>query len=559
MFVSLSVKNFAIIEDASISFKEGLTVLTGETGAGKSLIIDSIDLLLGERASSELIRNGEEKAIIKGIFTFDNKRVNALLDKLDIDYSDNTIEIERVITTSKNIIKINNKVVTLNELKAIAKYLADIHAQFDMIKLLNKENYLDIIDGFKYELTEEYKTKYLSSLDELKKEEKRYLDLVDKINEIKARRDIYEYEYKELKALELKEGEEEEIINEISLLKNYDKIYELLLDTKENISKESLIDLYNIKNNVKKLSEYQSDYEDIYQKLNDHYYELEELYEELEKKFKYLDYDPKRLEELELRKQDLTLVQKKYHKDIKELIIYLNELESLLKNDDDLNIELKEGKEKLKELYHSTYTLALDLSKVRQEAAKRIEKELISNLKDLGLESRFAITFNIPEEKEDLSLSIFLDNGIDEVDFNIETNIGEGLKPLNKIASGGEISRIMLAFKALYIKSQKLSTIIFDEVDTGISGEIARKVAYKIKEISLSTQVIIITHLPQVASLSNNHIKISKSTKNGRTYTSIKELSLEEKIYEVALMISDGKVTSSQLEYAKEMILNGNK
>ena len=559
MFVSLSVKNFAIIEDASISFKEGLTVLTGETGAGKSLIIDSIDLLLGERASSELIRNGEEKAIIKGIFTFDNKRVNALLDKLDIDYSDNTIEIERVITTSKNIIKINNKVVTLNELKAIAKYLADIHAQFDMIKLLNKENYLDIIDGFKYELTEEYKTKYLSSLDELKKEEKRYLDLVDKINEIKARRDIYEYEYKELKALELKEGEEEEIINEISLLKNYDKIYELLLDTKENISKESLIDLYNIKNNVKKLSEYQSDYEDIYQKLNDHYYELEELYEELEKKFKYLDYDPKRLEELELRKQDLTLVQKKYHKDIKELIIYLNELESLLKNDDDLNIELKEGKEKLKELYHSTYTLALDLSKVRQEAAKKIEKELISNLKDLGLESRFAIVFNIPEEKEDLSLSIFLDNGIDEVDFNIETNIGEGLKPLNKIASGGEISRIMLAFKALYIKSQKLSTIIFDEVDTGISGEIARKVAYKIKEISLSTQVIIITHLPQVASLSNNHIKISKSTKNGRTYTSIKELSLEEKIYEVALMISDGKVTSSQLEYAKEMILNGNK
>lgn len=559
MFVSLSVKNFAIIEDASISFKEGLTVLTGETGAGKSLIIDSINLLLGERASSELIRNGEEKAIIKGVFTFDNKRVNALLDKLDIDYSDNTIEIERVITTSKNIIRINSKVVTLNELKAIAKYLADIHAQFDMIKLLNKENYLDIIDGFKYELIEEYKAKYLSSLDELKKEEKRYLELVDKINEIKARRDIYEYEYKELKALELKEGEEEEIANEISLLKNYDKIYELLLDTKENISKESLIDLYNIKNNVKKLSEYQSDYEEIYQKLNDHYYELEELYEELEKRFKYLDYDPKRLEELELRKQDLTLVQKKYHKDINELIIYLNELESLLKNDDDLNIELKEGKEKLKELYHSTYTLALDLSKVRQEAAKRIEKELISNLRDLGLESRFAISFNIIEERKDLSLSIFLDNGIDEVDFNIETNIGEGLKPLNKIASGGEISRIMLAFKALYIKSQKLSTIIFDEVDTGISGEIARKVAFKIKEISLSTQVIIITHLPQVASLSNNHIKISKSTKNGRTYTSIKELSLEEKIYEVALMISDGKVTSSQLEYAKEMILNGNK
>ena len=560
MFLELSVKNFAIIEDASISFKEGLTVLTGETGAGKSLIIDSIDLLLGERASSELIRNGEEKAVIKGVFSFNNKRLSALLDKLEIEYADNKLEIVRTITTSKNVVKVNSKVVSLNELKAIAKYLADIHAQFDMIKLLNKENYLEIIDGFKYELIDEYKFKYLSNLNSLKNEEVKYKELEKKINEIKDKRDIYEFELKELKSLELKDNEEEEISSSISLLKNYDKIYELLLNTKENISKDSLIDLYTIKNNVKKLSEYQNEYDEIYQKLNDYYFELEALYEELEKKFKYLDYDPKRLEELENRKQELAFIQKKYQKNIEELLEYQKELEALLKNDEDLDIELNEEKSKLKELYHTTYISALDLSKVREEVAKKIEKELVNNLKDLGLESRFNITFNIPQEDEDnLSLSIFNENGIDDVDFYIETNIGEGLKPLNKIASGGEISRIMLAFKALYIKSQKLSTVIFDEVDTGISGEIARKVAFKIKEISLNTQVIIITHLPQVASLSNNHIKISKTTRNGRTYTSIKELNLEEKIYEVALMISDGKVTSSQLEYAKEMILNGNK
>ena len=560
MFLELSVKNFAIIEDASISFKEGLTVLTGETGAGKSLIIDSIDLLLGERASSELIRNGEEKATIRGVFSFNNKRLSALLDKLEIEYTDNKLEIIRTITTSKNVVKVNNKVVSLNELKAIAKYLADIHAQFDMIKLLNKENYLEIIDGFKYELIDDYKFKYLSNLNSLKNEEEKYKELVKKISEIKEKRDIYEFELKELKSLELKMNEEEEIASSISLLKNYDKIYELLLNTKENISKDSLIDLYTIKNNVKKLSEYQNEYDEIYQKLNDYYFELEALYEELEKKFKYLDYDPKRLEELENRKQELAFIQKKYQKNIEELLEYQKELETLLKNDEDLDIELHEAKSKLKELYHTTYISALDLSKVREEVAKKIEKELVNNLKDLGLESRFNITFNIPQEDTDnLSLSIFNENGIDDVDFYIETNIGEGLKPLNKIASGGEISRIMLAFKALYIKSQKLSTVIFDEVDTGISGEIARKVAFKIKEISLNTQVIIITHLPQVASLSNNHIKISKTTRNGRTYTSIKELNLEEKIYEVALMISDGKVTPAQLEYAKEMILNGNK
>ena len=248
MLINLSVKNFAIIEDVNISFKSGLTVLTGETGAGKSLIIDSISLLLGERANSEMIRNGEEKATITGLFDFNNKRLSAYLDSLDIEHIDNKIEVNRTISNTKNVIRVNGKVVSLNELKIIAKYLADIHEQFDMVKLLNKENYLDIVDGFKYDLINEYKDIYLSSLEKLKEKEKEFQSLVNQINDIKAKRDSYEYALKELTSFDLKEGEEEEIDEEIELLNNFDKIYELLQESKEIFRKKKKT---NIK--VKKL------------------------------------------------------------------------------------------------------------------------------------------------------------------------------------------------------------------------------------------------------------------------------------------------------------------
>ena len=219
-------------------------------------------------------------------------------------------------------------------------------------------------------------------------------------------------------------------------------------------------------------------------------------------------------------------------------------------------VYIKEEKNKLSLQYDKTYQAANELSELRRGIAKSISSELVSNMADLALKVRLDIQVTSSKKDDDLSLSIFTPNGIDEVEFYIETNIGEGMKPLAKVVSGGEMSRIMLAIKALFIKSQKISTVVFDEVDTGISGEIASKVARKIKEISLSTQVISITHLPQVASLSNHHLKISKAVKDGRTFTSIKKLTLDEKIYEVASMISGGKVTDNQLEYAKEMILN---
>ena len=556
MLTNLSVKNFAIIEDVDIYFKEGLTVLTGETGAGKSLIIDSIDLLLGERANLEMIRNGEDKAVIKGVFTFKNIRLSALLDSLDIPYDNNLIVITRTISNSKSVIRVNDKVVTLSDLKLISKYLADIHQQFDMVKLLNKDNYLEIVDDFRYELVNEYKEKYLSNLALLKQKEAEYVALMNKINGIKEKREMYEYELNELQTFGLDANEEEEIKSRIEFLKNFDRIYELLQESKALIDKDSLSDIYQIKENLEKLSNYQSEYSDSYNRLNDYYYEIEEIYDSLKKKLNHLDYSPEELTDLETRKNDINLLKKKYNKSIEELIVYKNDLENLLKSDEDLDSSLLEKRQELSDAYDVCYESAHELSELRKSICSTIEKELMNNLNDLALSSIFKIVIETARKRDDLSLDIFKETGIDDIDFLIETNIGEGLKPLAKIVSGGEMSRIMLAIKALFIKSHKISTVIFDEIDTGISGEIARKVALKIYEISMSTQVISITHLPQVASLSNNHIKISKSVSNGRTHTSIKELTLEEKIYEGASMISGGKVTQNQLDYAREMILN---
>ncbi len=555
MLKKLIVKNFAILEDIEINFYDGLTILTGETGAGKSLIIDSISLLLGERASVERIRNGEEKATISGLFSYSNIYLKAFLDKLNVP-NDGEIEVTRIVSPNRSSIKINNVNITLNDLKVVAHYLADIHLQFDMTKLLNKDNYIEIVDGFRKDTIDEYKDKYLNSLKELKEENGHYLSLVKRIEEIKYNQEQYEYDLNELKSLNLQPNEEEQIKDRITLLKNFDKIYSLIKENEEITDKDSLNDIYQIRDNVHQLSDYQSEYKELYERLNNAYYEIEDIYDSLNRKNRHLDYDPKELEDLENRLSAISILKKRLGKSYDELIDYQIELENILAHQEDYDVLLKEEKEKLTEVFNVTYTLAKDLSEVRRTTGKSIEKDCEKHLLDLGLKSVFEVRVEPTPLPKDVDLSIFKENGIDDVDFYIETNIGEGLKPLAKIVSGGEVSRIMLAFKALMIKSNKVETVIFDEIDTGISGEIASRVARKIFEISLNTQVISITHLPQVAALSKNHVKISKEIKNNRTFTYVKYLSLDEKIYEIASLISGGKVSEKQLEYAKEMVLN---
>ncbi len=514
MLTHLSIKNLAIIENIDVSFKEGFNVLTGATGAGKSLVIDSLSLLLGARASTELIRTGEEKASILGEFVINSPRVNAVLSNLNIPTQSDSLIIERVISKSKSVSKVNGVTISLNDLNRIAKLLADIHSQFDFEKILNPENYLEIIDGFSYDLTAPYKKDYESLLSAYKEKKKEYESTLEKKSKFEENRDFYEYQYQELKAAGLVEGEEE---------------------------------------HLEKLSAIQKQYEDAHQRIDERYYELVDLFDELKKKYDELDYDPSRLDELEQRESDLTSLKRKYKRDIKELIAYRDELATLVGKDSNLEVELEEKKKAMESSLHAVWEKGKELSFVRQKIAKSIEKELERNMKDLLLEARFAVSF-LSLEKEDPSL--LKENGLDEVDFLIETNIGEGLKSLSKVISGGEASRIMLAFKAIFIKANKVSTVIFDEIDTGISGEAAQAVAEKIHEISLSSQVIAITHMPQVASLSDHHILISKAVKDGRTFTSIKELGLEEKVHEIAYLISGGKITEKQLDYAREMVLS---
>ena len=555
MLIKLKVQNFAIIEDIEIDFKDGLTVLTGETGAGKSLIIDCIGLLLGERAASEMIRQGEEKAIVQGVFDNNTPLLRAALEKAGVPEKDGLIEIKRTISSSKNVVKINDTTITLNELKYIMSLIADIHQQFDMVKLFNNENYLAMVDGFNSRLVNQYLDKYLTSYATLKEQASSYNTLVKRIDEFNRNQEEYEYAYSEIKALGLKENEEEEINSEISLLENYDKIYSLLMESKELMDGDALNNIYTIKENVSKLSEYQNEYQDYIERLNNAYFELEDMFEEIKKKADYLNYDPEHLDALIERSHAINALKKKYNKTFDELRAYEDELNALLKYKEDYSILLKEEKDKLQAAYDEAYTRAMDLHKVREDIGLSITKDLEKTLSDLALTCRFNVAVIGKEKDDSLDISIFNETGIDTIEFFIETNIGEGLKPLAKVVSGGELSRIMLAIKLLYVKAQKIGTIIFDEIDTGISGDVASKVANKIKELSYGHQVITITHLPQVASLSDHHIRIAKKVVNNRTYTTIKELSLDEKIYEIASLISSGKVTDKQLEYAKEMVM----
>ena len=554
MLTKLKVSNFAIIEDIELEFNSGLTVLTGETGAGKSLIIDCINLLLGERAASEMIRQGEDKATVVGVFDNDTSLIRGLLDKLNIPF-DGRIEIKRTISNQRNIIKVNDETISLGDLKTLSSLLADIHLQFDMVKLFVNDNYLAMVDGFSERLINEYLEKYRSSLEALRKQDSSYKELVKRIEEFNQHQEEFEYAYKEISALHLGDTNEQELESRISVLENYDKIYALTMENKSLTDGSSLEDLYCVKENIVSLEQYDYEYKELLARFNDAYYEIEDLYDSLKKKADHLEYDPSELEALIEKSHAINQLKKKYGKTYEQLMAYEDELKELLKNKEDHSLLIKEEKEKLEVAYHEAYERALDVHKIRENVAIKIAKEIEKSLNDLGLSCLFKVEVTANKEDKDLSLAIFNEEGIDSVEFYIETNIGEGLKPLAKVVSGGELSRIMLAIKMLYVKTQKIGTIIFDEIDTGISGEIASKVAKKIKELSYAHQVITITHLPQVACLSDHHIQISKSVKDGRTYAKAKELSLEEKIKEIASLISSGKITEKQLEYAREMVL----
>lgn len=549
MLISLSVNNFAIIDNINIDFDNGMTVLTGETGAGKSLIIDAIGLLFGKRASTEMIRYGEDKATIVGLFSNYSESISNLLDEYDIDYDkeDNLLIKREIYASGKSKCSINNQIVTLAQLQEIGDFVGDIHSQNDSIGLFNPKNYLSFLNNKK---TDDLFGEYNDSLKDYKDKLKKYNDLFKKKDEDTQKSDFLKYQLKELNDAELDVNEELSLKNELNELNHYEKLYENIDSLKKDYhDKDTMDNLYNSLKCLKELKNINEKYEDLYKIFEESYYNIESVYED--NKLEIKEFDSQRLDEINDRLGLYSELKRKYKKDVSEIIAYRDEIEKVLYNLENYDEIIKDLKKDCDEAFDKTLKIAINISDERKKVAKSLTEEIISSLSDLMLKN---VKFEIVFERSDK----FLKDGIDTVDFLVSFNKGEPVKPLSKVASGGELSRFMLAIKTVLGSKLPQQTKIFDEIDSGVSGSVAYSIAKKIKEISKTSQVLCITHLPQVASIGDKHLFITKSVNDGRTVTLIKELKKDERIEEVAKMISNGEATIASLNLAKEMIDNIN-
>ena len=552
MLVSLSVKNFAIIDNVQIEFQPNMTVMTGETGAGKSLIIDALSLLFGARASSDLIRYGENKASIVGVFSNYSNEIVDVLNELGIDFDldDNLIIKRELYANGKSICKINSEVVTLNDLKLICDYIGDIHSQHDSLGLINPKNYLSFIRNNKID---ELISLYQKALKEYKDIKNLYNSKLKKNEEIKERMDFLKYQYKELKSLNINIEEEVSLKNELSLLSNYEKINEALRSFKNIYDKDNALDLiYESLNYLSKLKDYDNKYESLYKELEEAYYNIEAVVDNslFKNRNESIDVDS-RIDEINSRLGIYSDLKRKYKKTTEEILAYLSQIEKDLEDFDNFDVDIEDLKKQCDKKYDEVLNIAFDIRNERMLIASSLEKDLVNNLLDLELKNT---SFNIVFNEIDKNNINFNKDGIDSIDFMVSFNKGELLKPLSKVASGGELSRFMLALKVVLGDKLPMQTKVFDEVDSGVSGNVAYAIAKKIKEISLKSQVICVTHLAQVASIGDNHLRISKNIVDDRTYTVIDELNIDQRVEEIASMLSNGNISQTSINMAKELI-----
>lgn len=555
MLASLTVQNFAIIDNISIDFHKGLTVLTGETGAGKSLIIDAIGLLFGNRASASMIRLGASKAIVEGVFIDCGKKVMSIIEEYGLDsLDDGMIVIKREINDNgKSIVRINGSVVTLNQLSEIAYYLADIHTQLDTKKLFDVNNYVHFIDNKEsLEILAQYQDAFINYKQALQS----YQEKEKQLKEDAENLEYLKYQLSELDNANLVEGELESIEQEINELNNYENIFKYLTEIKKLFSTNNIVEaLYNIKHNLSKLKEYSDIYVKDYENSENLYYELQDLEEELIAKNNSLEFDEKKLERLNARYAFIKELMRKHRMSFEELFNYHQELKERIDNFEKNDIILQDYFKIVKHNYQILKDYTTKLTNKRKENAVVVKKDILATLKTLYLEKvNLDIRFNDYMFDGELTDHIFKNDGADIVSFYISFNVGEPLKELSKVASGGEMSRVMLAFKVHLLNNLELSTIIFDEIDTGVSGVVAKSMADKLKIISKKTQVLSITHLPIVAAAADNHLYISKSVKNERTFTNISELIYDERVEELAKMISSQQNDITSQRLAEDMI-----
>ena len=548
MLQELNIKNIALIRELTIAFEEGLNVLSGETGAGKSIVVDSVNLILGERGFRELIRNGEEKAYAEAFITIeDPEGIAPLLEECGIEPCDEMIVARELTAAGKNTCRVNGRMVPLGTLKRVMAKLINLHGQNQHQDIFEKKMQLDMLDRYAFaeddiplqktaEVYREYRRieRELAKLNTDEKERERMLDMLS-------------YQLNEIAAAALQPGEEEELNSERKLIRNAEKIayalngaHQLLADSEGALERISAAG--RLLGDVSSLNE---KYEKLESIINDAYYNLQEASYDLSSLAEDVLFDENRLNEIEERLSLISELKRKYGNSIEEILTFAEETQKqydTVENTEQEKARLEQELSRCEKLLHKA---AGELSQLRKASAERMEQELVGHLRDLGMkDAKFSVAF---AEKAPAS------DGIDDVEFFITLNRGEPEKPLAKVASGGEASRIMLAVKNIFARKESVGTLIFDEIDTGISGNMARIVAEKLANISRERQVICVSHLPQITSMADANFSIVKSGDDDRTVTTVHRLTQEEKLSEIA-RLSGGIYTEAAMAHAREML-----
>lgn len=561
MLLSLNINNYAIIDNLSIEFDEGLNIITGETGAGKSIIIGALSLVLGEHAKTENIRTGKDKAVIQALFTVEenNHELKEVLDDLSIDYSDQTLILTREISLKgRNICKINSTLVNVSTLKEVGTHLIDIHGQHEHQKLLNQNTHLSFLDSYGQNKIKDDLRNVSLSYDEYKKALKELTELEKKSKENSDNLDNFKRQFEEIDEVELEIGEDEELekrekilLNSQNIYSDIDSAYSLLYKSDSNV----LSNLTLANDSFSKVLDYDESVKENVEMLNEANTLIEEVVFFLRDYRDNISFNPEELNDIESKLNKINYLKKKYGVTIEEILEYKKELQNnieLIDNyEDTLNSLKKDVDKKKKEYLKHAKTLRDKRKKIADEFCKKITE----NLQLLSMKGTvFACEFKDLEKNEN-----YTKKGIDDIAFMISTNKGESLKPLNKIASGGEISRVMLSFKRILSENDNIDCLIFDEIDTGISGQTALIVGKQMWELSKNHQILAITHLPQIASMADTNYFIKKEVKDDKTFTSFTKLNEEEKVEELVRIISGENTSENAIMYAKDMIENADK
>ena len=550
MLRELRLNNLAIIKNLDLEFNEGLISLTGETGAGKSIILDGISLLIGERSNLEMIRTGEESLFAEGVFDLSEVQKEKL-NKLGFEIEDDELIISRYFyRNSKSKITVNGMRMTVSKLKELMRNVLDLVGQHEHQYLLNKNYHLGLLDRFLDKNGQELAKEIRNNVSSLKMINKKIEEIETEKFRIMEKKDILEFQSNEIASLGLKENEDNELEEEYKILFNAGKISEKLENSIQRL-KEGEYSVINslgkIKKNLEQLSDISETYSELKEKIENIIYEVDDIGHSLEDMVENVESDDVRLEKVISRIDEINKLKLKYGSTIEEILAFREENEkklSLIKFENNELADLKKEKEEKAKIYFEN---SRKLREIRKKVAENLEKTINVQLKDLNMaNSKFKVAFS---EK-----TVISSKGMDDVEFMMVTNLGENYKPLAKIASGGEISRIMLALKTVFSSVDNISVLIFDEIDTGISGETVRKVAEKLKELSGTVQVICVTHSPQIAGKSNQQFFIKKEIENNVTETKVRELNTDERIREIARIISGDNITETSIEHAKEIM-----